>query len=349
MHCVLGVDGGNTKTLALVASLDGRILGAGRGGCGDIYNAEREMLTSEEAAIANIEDAITQALQAAQVEASDLVTSVFNAAGVDWPEDATLLRETMQARGYGRHVLVQNDALGVLHDQVSSSIGVSVICGTGGAVGARGPNGRSWSSRRWQDEVQGGYQLGLKTLYAICRAELGMEPPTTLSGRVAEALHLQSVEEVLHYYTSRESRGYHRRLDRLTPVLLEEAQAGDDLARRIVNEHGRALGNFALAAARIVGIEKTDFALALAGGVFRHPSSVLPEAVIETVRRTSPGVRPMRCRFEPIVGVLFSALEAAGVHVDATVAAALTPTLPAADFFTTSPEEVVIAAPPQEL
>src|SRR2546426_11971918 len=39
MHYVLGVDGGNTKTIALVASLDGAILGAGRGGCGDIYNA----------------------------------------------------------------------------------------------------------------------------------------------------------------------------------------------------------------------------------------------------------------------------------------------------------------------
>jgi N-acetylglucosamine kinase-like BadF-type ATPase len=348
MHCVLGVDGGNTKTLALVASLDGRILGAGRGGCGDIYNAERETLSSEEAALANIADAITQALRAAQVKADDLAASVFNAAGVDWPEDAALLREAMQARGFGRRVFVQNDALGVLHDQVSSSIGVSVICGTGGAVGARGPDGRFWNSSRWQDEIQGGSQLGLKTLYAICRAELGMEPPTTLTPRVLDLLRLQSVEEVLHYYTSRESRGKHRRLDRLTPVLLDEAQAGDYLARRIVSEHGRALGAFALAAARHVGIERTDFALALAGGVFRHPSPALPEAVIETVRRTSPGVRPMRCRFEPIVGVLFSALEAAGVRVNASIAANLTPTLPPPNFFMTNPEEVVVAAPQPE-
>jgi hypothetical protein len=57
----------------------------------------------------------------------------------------------------------------------------------------------------------------------------------------------------------------------------------------------------------------------------------------------------MRCRYEPIVGVLFSALEAAGVNVDASVTANLTSTLPTADFFMTSPEEVAIAAPPQEL
>ena len=39
MDLVLGVDGGNTKTLALIVRGDGAILGAGRAGCGDIYGA----------------------------------------------------------------------------------------------------------------------------------------------------------------------------------------------------------------------------------------------------------------------------------------------------------------------
>ncbi len=57
MQCILGVDGGNTKTIALVAALDGTILGAGRGGCGDIYNAEAGTAwpDSAAAAIANIQ------------------------------------------------------------------------------------------------------------------------------------------------------------------------------------------------------------------------------------------------------------------------------------------------------
>ena len=36
---MLAVDGGNTKTIAVVADASGRTLGAGRGGCSDIYNA----------------------------------------------------------------------------------------------------------------------------------------------------------------------------------------------------------------------------------------------------------------------------------------------------------------------
>ena len=75
MHCVLGVDGGNTKTLALVATLDGTILGMGRAGCGDIYNAPPTPDAPDEAsaAVANIEQAVLSALRMAQVQPSALL------------------------------------------------------------------------------------------------------------------------------------------------------------------------------------------------------------------------------------------------------------------------------------
>ena len=347
MQCVLGVDGGNTKTIALVAAPDGRILGAGRGGCGDMYNARSTGKTSEEAALANIEEAIASALSEAQAQPSDIVASVFNMAGADWPEDVDLLQAAMQARGFGRSILVQNDALGVLHHQISSSTGVSVVCGTGGAVGARAQDGRTWHSSHWQDEVQGSHQLGQETLFALCRTELRIDPPTTLTRRVLDFLHVGSVEEALHLFTSRNSKP-HRDLGYLTPILLDEAQAGDEAALRIVQKHGSMLGQFALAAARQVGIEGTSFALVFAGGVFHHPSPLLAEVVTQTVRATSPHVRPMRCRFEPIVGVLFSALEAAGVEIEESLIARLLPTLPSAALFSTDPEEIVVISPERE-
>src|SRR5215831_15162460 len=118
MSYVLAVDGGNTKTIALVAALDGTILGAGRAGCSDIYQTSIEgtgFLDTTEAAIANIEYAVETALKAAQVKASNLTSAVFNMAGADWPEDFTLLENAMRIRGYGRNLKIQNDAMGVLH------------------------------------------------------------------------------------------------------------------------------------------------------------------------------------------------------------------------------------------
>src|SRR5258707_4321069 len=156
MNYVLAVDGGNTKTIALVAALDGTILGAGRGGCADIYNAPAgtQWPNSASAAMANVEYAVRSALQAAQVKASDLVTAVFNMAGADWPEDFAYIQAAMEERGFGRTILVQNDALGILHAGSADATGVSVGCGTGAATGARSADGRTWHSSMWQNQVQ---------------------------------------------------------------------------------------------------------------------------------------------------------------------------------------------------
>lgn len=337
MQYVLAVDGGNTKTIALVASLDGTILGAGRGGCGDIYNAPTGTVwpDSASAAVANIEYAVTSALEAAGIRASDLITGVFNMAGADWPEDFAYLQTALEARGFGRTIYVQNDAMGVLHAGSSDDTGVSVVCGTGAATGARAPDGRYWHSSVWQDQAQGSSMLAQKALDVVYLSALGIEHPTSLSARFLDFFHLETVEEMLHLFTSRVQQHTHR-IDHLTPLLLDEAEAGDDMATRIVLQHGNILGKYALAAARKVGIEGTAFTLVLAGGVLRHPSQLLPDAIIDCVRTTSPLVRPTRCRFEPIIGVLFSALEAARVAIDDALLEKLVPTIPGPALFKTS-------------
>jgi N-acetylglucosamine kinase-like BadF-type ATPase len=345
MNYVLAVDGGNTKTIALVAALDGTILGAGRGGCADIYNAPAgtKWPNSASAAMANVEYAVVSALQTAQVKASDLVTAVFSMAGADWPEDFAYIRAAMEDRGFGRTILVQNDALGILHAGSADATGVSVVCGTGAGTGARSADGRTWHSSTWQDQVQGSSMLAHKALDALYCAELGIDPSTTLKPRVLEFFGLSSVEEVLHLFTSRGKRAPDH-VDQLTPILLDEAQAGDIVASRVVREHGHALGDFALAGARRVGIEGTPFTLVLAGGVLRHPSPILADAIIERVRTTSPEVRPARSRFEPIIGVLFTALEAAQIAINDTVLEKLVPTIPDPTLFVTRRDFPVIEA-----
>jgi N-acetylglucosamine kinase-like BadF-type ATPase len=72
---LLGVDGGNTKTVALVARLDGTIVGAGRAGCADIYGAE-----SPEAAVAEIVSAVEGALAESGEDVEELQAAAFSLA-----------------------------------------------------------------------------------------------------------------------------------------------------------------------------------------------------------------------------------------------------------------------------
>ena len=328
MKLVLGVDGGNTKTLALVARDDGAIIGRGRAGCGDIYGAG-----SPGAAIAEIESAVGAALKEAGIAPAMLSVGAFSLAGADWPEDFRLLEEAMRERGYGQRIEVVNDAMGALRAGSPDGTGVVVACGTGAAVGARHPDGRIWHSSFWQ-QVQGADELSSRALRAVYRAELGIDPPTLLRERILEAFAARNVEEILYRLTGRDLPRPEIRRQLVRP-LFDAADAGDDAARRIVISHGKALGDYALVAARRVGLLGKSFILVLTGGVLRHPSPLLRDTLVERVQDAAPDVRAIQSRFEPAAGAVLLALDLIHAVTDATLLERLESTLPGAAFFAT--------------
>lgn len=328
MNFVLGVDGGNTKTLALVSRADGVILGSGRAGCGDIYGA-----VTPAAAIAEIEHAVEAALMESGVQRSRLNAGAFSLAGADWPEDFRLLEDVMRERGYGQNIVVANDAMGALQAGAPDGIGVVVACGTGAAVGARGTDGRIWHSSFWQ-QTQGADELSKRALRAVYSAELGIDPPTLLTEKLLAVFGARSVEEILHQLTGRDIPRPEKRRQLVRP-LFDAADAGDAAARRIMVSHGKSLGDYAIVAARKVGLLDQRFTLALTGGVLRHPSPFLRNALVERVREAASGVQAIQSRFEPAAGALFLALALIHVDTDAALLERVEATLPGAAFFAT--------------
>jgi N-acetylglucosamine kinase-like BadF-type ATPase len=331
VELVLGVDGGNSKTLALVALRDGTIIGWGRSGCGDLYGA-----TSEAAALGEIEAAIETALSMAGKQAREVSAAGFSLAGADWPEDFAFLGEAMQAHLPHAAITVVNDAMGPLRANAPNGIGVAVNCGTGLAIGARGNTGASWHGSFWL-ESHGAWELGLSALRSAVRAELGIAAGTSLTGRIAEYYGEADIERVLHRVTAR-ARTPGPAIAGFAPILLDEAEAGDTVARNLVCGHGAAMAEYALAAARRVCLSDSSFDLVLAGGVFRHPSPLLADSLIARVRMACPAVHPGRSRFEPVVGALLLGFDAAALSTDDRVMAHLAATRPPNGFFATGPE-----------
>jgi N-acetylglucosamine kinase-like BadF-type ATPase len=328
---VLGVDGGTTKTIALVARPDGTIAGVGRGGGSNIY------AVSLETAFAHVDQAVAAALGGAGIGPDALAVGAFSMCGADWPEDHGLFREELTGRGYGRTVLVVNDGVGGLAAGLAGSPerhGVAVVCGSGVATAARGQDGRVWHSSFWQDfGAGGGIHMGHLALRAVFRAEVEIDPPTTLTARVLEHFGQSSVERLLHRLTARSAAPVD--IGALARLLLDEAERGDESARRIVRRQGQALGDYALVAARRVGIAETAYPLVLAGGVLRHPARLLVSTLVERVRRASPAVRPVETHFEPAAGALLLAIEAAGSAANGVALENLKRTMPPATFFAT--------------
>jgi N-acetylglucosamine kinase-like BadF-type ATPase len=312
MSWVLGVDGGNTKTLAVVADADGTVRGVGKTGCSDIYNSP-----SPDAAIATVERAVAAALAQAGIQPSDLRAAVFSMAGADWPEDFALLDGELTRRlGLPSPPMVVNDAIGALRTGAPEWVGISVVSGTYNAVGARRADGRLFHLGFWPDPA-GGRDLGRIGLRAVYRADLGLAPATALTERALALYGEADPIALLHAFTRRGGLDDSAH-DRLSPVVLDVAGDGDPVALGIVLERGRLLGGQARISAERIGLPLEKTRVVLTGSVFAHPTDLLADAVMAEL----PGAEPVRHPPPPIAGAVLLALDRIGVEGDPAVVGA---------------------------
>lgn len=122
---VLGVDGGGTKTDAVIADQDGKILAsASNGGA----NWERMGI---EKALNSLEELVnTVAIQAA-IKTSEIDSATFAIAGVDWPDDVKLYLPIAARLGI-KKIKIINDSFAALYAGSDSLEGIVTIAGTGG-------------------------------------------------------------------------------------------------------------------------------------------------------------------------------------------------------------------------
>ena len=112
---VIGVDGGATKTDAVVLDANGGVLGSGRAGGS---NWERLGL---ERAVGEIALAIDGALGDAGVARDGIAASAFALADVDWPGDPARVDDALESLRLSGRRLVTNDSFAALRRDLRSA------------------------------------------------------------------------------------------------------------------------------------------------------------------------------------------------------------------------------------
>ncbi len=303
---LLGVDGGNTKTHALVTDADGTLLGTGDAGTADIHNAARPEL-----ALAEIVSACEAALARAAVGTADVGAAGFSLAGADYPEDFEFLRTGLRERlALPREPVVVNDAVGALRCGTDDSVGVAAVLGTYCAVAGRNADGDLFHFGFWPDST-GAFTLGSEALAAIWRYMLDLGPATSLLDRALERWNCADADGLLYAFT-RIGGLPASEPGRFADAVLDEAEAGDPVAREIVQLVGERLGDYARVCAARTGQAGRPFPLVLCGGVLRHPSPLLRAAIHERV----PEAVPVYPDVEPVIGALLLAADSVGAQPD---------------------------------
>lgn len=315
---VLGIDGGNSKTLAFVVDPDGGVVGIGRAGGSSHQSAGLET------AMANLQLAAAAAAANAQVALDEVDAAYFALAGADLPEDYDLLSDAVGRLGIGRQWKLENDVFAAMRSGTDKPDAAVVILGAGtNAAGwnARGQVARfpalGWISGDWGgagDIVQEAIRLAV-------RASDGRGQPTVLAATLPEAMSLPDTDAITRAL-------YHRRypeggLLSLAPLVFQAAESGDDVARSIIRLQGREAAIMAVTILGRLDLLDREPDVVLAGGLTRTGSRVLLDAIADGIGTAAPDARILLPDLEPAAGSVLLALDLAGIPVTSATRARL--------------------------
>ena len=308
MTLVLGVDGGGTKTHALIADDGGGVLGFGISGPSNWEDV------GVDAAAAALQSAVREALADAGVSPGDIVATVVGLAGVDFPSDEAMMSGVPESVGITSPFRILNDSFVALRAGTNHPWGVVVIAGTGSVVAGRNPAAetfRTFGLGPMFGDFGSGTDVSAEAVTAVAQEVAGLGPHTSLTERLAAATETISPLEFLEGV----ARG--RIANTIfAPQVFDAAEAGDLVARRILEHAGASLGDAAGHVARQLKMEDSEFELVLAGGLFRRDSRILTPALEATVKRFARFAVPARLEAPPAVGAVLLALELAAIPTD---------------------------------
>jgi N-acetylglucosamine kinase-like BadF-type ATPase len=300
---VLGLDAGGTKTVCLLADATGAVVASARGP-GANLQAQGEL---------EVEKVLHDVMEAALASHAVLPAVIcLGIAGVDRPDDAAIMRGIMRRIGYKARTLIVNDALVALTAGAGDGPGIVVICGTGSICYGRDDAGRAARSGGWGyilGDEGSGYWIGRRALAAVMRAADGRGPATALTGLVLRHFGVDRYPELVQEVHFRDPRRH--RVAGLGAAVQTAVDAGDPVAREIVEA---AAGELVIAAASVaerLQLRGAVFPFVLAGGIFGAMPAVR-DRVVRGLPDVAPRSHPTLLTAEPATGAIRLALAEVG-------------------------------------
>jgi len=324
---LLAIDGGQTSTKALISTLDGQVLAAGRGGPSDHFHIAGGVEKNRHA----IHGAVQAALDNAGVSARDVAALVLGLTGVPPEGPARQVVYDVVSE------IVQPEKVTALPDYVTNLTGASaggpgvVLVAGGGAIGY----GITTDGR---EAVAGGfgyllgdegsaYKIGIAAIKAAQFDWDKRGEPTALKQIICDYFELDEFRQITQVVYR---AGFQRdRISLLTPLVVKAAAEGDAAAAAILDDAGRSLALIALGICRQLFQPGDPVEVYLTGGVF-NIGAPITGPLTEVLAAEWPTTRTRAARFPPAVGGLIVAARSLGIEVDEAWLQNVKSSLPAA-------------------
>lgn len=259
----IGIDGGGSKTDAVILDQQGSVAGAGTaGGCNANFTPRR---TAAAAYRRSIRAAIKQANIAPEQIAragctfAAVADEVFRELGIP-----------AQVRSFGEYQVAFERA------SISELRGVALVAGTGSSCVAVDNGERVTSAGGWGPifgDEGSGYDIGLQGIKRAVLASEGRGPDTILKDAMKEYFREDKLRRAA--YKLFDTRVNQPLIAGFAKEVSKAASEGDEAAIEIIESAGEVLGELAAFVARRLFAEEDSFPFVLAGGVFNIGKPVL--------------------------------------------------------------------------
>lgn len=285
-----GIDGGGSKTEAVVCDESCRVLRRALTGATNPNTTPPELLLERLRALSPEREGFLFAGIAGALNRTDLLTD--------------LLREAVGSAVVCR---VDSDAVSMLSAGLLHADGCGIICGTGSVCFVR-RNGALHRIGGWGYLLDGGgsgFDIGREGLSAALREQDGRGRPTRISQLIRRETGKSAAENLSLYY----SEGSRDRIAACAPWVFEAARAGDAIAQDIIARNMAHLGEYLTCAARDFD---GAFPVTLNGGILTHH----PEALDALRQYAPPAAQLTLCPIAPVFGSIVEARLLNGLRTD---------------------------------
>lgn len=304
MTLVIGVDGGGTKTEAVLVQLqaDGELRTLHRCTTGP-SNLQLASFTSIAGQVRGSLDGLFADHPALRRQVQAIC---FCMAGAGNEPLRQRFEGWAHAERLAPHILVTHDARCLIAAGTRAGVGVALIAGTGSLAYARDAAGNESRCGGWGSlfgDEGSAYWLALAAFRAASQALDGRGPPTQLVSALSEWLDCGRPEQWLVKLRTLESQ----RIASAARIVSQLAGAGDTVARQLIDQCADQLSRMLVTLAQRCFLDQ-PIDLALAGGLILH-NEALREAVLRQAREA--GIRIDHCQqvAHPVEGAVMLAAE----------------------------------------
>src|SRR5262245_16777731 len=302
---VIGIDGGGSKTHAMVADEQGRTIAETVGPGSAVKPGHAEDSANV------IADVVRDALASCEMTHVTPRALCVGVAGAGREAQRQELWQALVSRDLAAELVIHSDFSIALDDAFGDGPGILMISGTGSVAFGRGPAGATARCGGWGpvagDEGSGAW-IGRRALSVVTAAADGREPETGLTGAILTAAQVNETNDLIAWAANAPPG----QLATLAPVVLSVAESGDLRANALVTLAVEELVLHVRALARqLFGDERASLPVAFSGGMLQR-GNTLRKRLEHRLKSAVPGAQ---IRTEPVIaarGAVRAALRIVG-------------------------------------